>query len=711
MPEEEPAFFATTARGLEGLLADELRLLGAPDVRESRSGVHFGGNIETAYRACLWSRLASRVLLVLARAEIESAEELYRCARTIPWAEHIRLANTFAVDAVAHGSPVRDGRYAGLLIKDAIVDTLREIHDARPNVDRRHPDLRFNASLIGRRVVIALDLAGESLHRRGYRGQTGSAPLKENLAFALALRSGWTPEAEGLLLDPLCGSGTILIEAGLAAARMAPGLLREHFGFESWPQHDAALWARLRHEAQEARRVPERIRCLGYDSEARVLEKARENARRAGVDEFVRFERRALVSAPLVPETRFVATNPPYGLRQGAPAEVVKTYAELGAFLKQAGFPLRAIVLTASPETLPQLRLRATRKYQLYNGALPCVGALFDLHARPETETLTAPLAKPTLGHTAQEFQNRLRKNAHRIVRWARREGLEAFRVYDADLPAYNAAIDVYGDWLVVSEYRAPGDIDPNRAAGRLQDILLLAPEVLEIDAARVVLRQRRRTRGTDQYEKLDSRRELFAVREYDARFLVNLHDYLDTGLFCDHRLVRRKIQSMAAGRRFLNLYGYTGTASVSAALGGAESTTTVDLSRTYLEWAERNLRENRIPQHGHRRLQAECMEFLERSRDQFDLIFVNPPPFSTSKKMRGTFDVQRDHVLLLRAVRRLVAPGGEVIFSTGLHNFVANQEELGRDYRLKDISRSTLPLDFERSKNDHHVWLLTPAA
>ena len=713
---------------MEGLLADELRAFGAPGVRESRAGVHFGGTVEHAYRACLFSRLASRVLFVLTRLEITSSEELYAGARTIPWDQHLFLERTFAVDAVANGSPVRDGRYAALVVKDAIVDVMREKLGTRPDVSRQNPDLRINASLVGNRVVLSLDFAGESLHRRGWRTEAGPAPLKENLAYALVVRSGWTPETEGVLLDPLCGSGTILIEAAQAAAGIAPGIAREHFGFLAWRGHEAAVWEALKKEARDRERSIDSVRFLGYDQNPRVLAAAKENARRAGVASCVRFERRALADAPAERTVRVIVTNPPYGKRLGEPAELVRTYAELGAFLKRSEVALKVAVLTAAPETLPQLRLRADRKFSMYNGAVPCVLATYSIYADappnaalPLPERKERPVAsgdsearpvRPVVGvplsQAAGEFRNRLSKNAHRIVRWARRESLEAFRVYDADLPAYNAALDVYGEFLVVQEYRPPAGVDPGKAAGRLQDILLTAPEVLGIDPSRVVLRERRRTRGSDQYEKLDRRGEFFVVREYDAHFLVNLHDYLDTGLFSDHRLVRRRIQSEASGARFLNLYGYTGTASVSAALGGAESTTTVDLSRTYLDWTARNIRENRIRPYGHRQVQAECMDFLNDSSDRFDLVFVNPPVFSTSKRMQGTFDVERDHVALLRAVRRVLAPNGRVIFSTSMHNFKLEEAELAKDYTLKNLSKSTLPLDFERSAKDHHVWLLS---
>ena len=756
VPEDQTVpFFATTPRGMEGLLADELRALGAPGVRESRAGVHFGGIIEHAYRACLFSRLASRVLFVQSRFEIAASDDLYEGARAIPWDEHLFLEKTFSVDAVANGSPVRDGRYAALLVKDAIADVMRDKFGQRPDVGRQDPDFRINVSLIGNRAVIALDFAGESLHRRGYRTDAGPAPLKENLAYALVVRSGWTPETEGVLLDPLCGSGTILIEAAQAAAAIAPGAGREGFGFFAWRGHDAALWKRLVEEAHAGQRQVEGVRFLGYDENPRVLSAAKENARRAGVSEMVRFERRSLKDAPSEKSVRIIVTNPPYGKRLGGPAEIVLTYAQLGAFLKRSPVALKAAVFTAAPETLPQLRLRADRKFSLYNGPVPCVLALYSIYVdeapaspAPEVaapsegpgpaevspqEQRAAPASpaprdvplwpgsalppgqsgKPTtsgfsLSQAAGEFRNRLSKNAHRIVRWAAREGLEAFRVYDADLPAYNACIDVYGEFLVIQEYRPPAGVDAGRASGRLQDILLTAPDVLGIDAARVVLRERRRTRGSDQYEKLDRRGEFLTVREYDARFLVNLHDYLDTGLFSDHRLVRRRIQADASGVRFLNLYGYTGSASVSAALGGAESTTTVDLSRTYLEWAAQNIRENRIRPYGHKQVQADCMDFLHETQDRFGLVFVNPPVFSTSKRMEGTFDVERDHVDLLRAVRRVLTPGGQVIFSTSMHNFVLQEAELSKDYSLKNLSKSTLPLDFERSAKDHHVWLLS---
>lgn len=775
---EQPTtpYFATTPRGMEGLLAAELSALGIEQVRESRAGVHFGGTLRDAYLACLHSRLASRVLLILSRCEIESSEDLFAAASAIDWPTHMYLDKTFAVDAVANGSPLRDGRYAALLVKDAIADSMRAAHNARPDVDKTNPDLRINVTLIGKRAILALDLAGESLHRRGYRSQTGPAPIKENLAFALALRSGWKPTEPGILADPFCGSGTILIEAAQAASGMAPARSRQNFGFRAWRGHNEGLWQSLRAEAKAAERTIAEIRFTGFDRDPRAIAIAKDAARAAGVAEAIRFEVSDAGDASPEPGTRFVATNPPYGKRLGNQAELIRTYADLGAFLKRASEPLRALVLTAAPETLPQLRLKADRKFTLYNGAVACVAALYTVHTRrlqPEQELVAAPEVDDTdadnastleseatgpqadgeqtpsveapnertteqtdggrvnvwkrasagtpptppqteqrrsdaitLSHAAQEFRNRLTKNAKRITRWAKRENLEAYRVYDADLPAYNVAIDIYAKYVLVQEYRAPADVDQDKAAGRMQDVLLIVPEVLGIPPRNVILRQRRRMRGKEQYEKLASTGELLRVREYEARFLVNLYDYLDTGLFPDHRLVRREIGLRAEGKRFLNLFGYTGTASVSAGLGGALRTTTVDLSKNYLEWAERNFRENSLPLRRHDLVAMDCSDFLAETRDTYDLIFLNPPVFSTSKKMRGTLDLERDHATLIREAADTLADDGELIFSTNLRNFSLD-ENLLTDFVIKNLSKSTLPLDFERSAKEHHVWLI----
>lgn len=702
-------FFATAPKGVASLLADELRALGAAAASERPAGVAFEGGLETAYRACLWSRTANRVLLPLAEFDAPDADALYAAAAAIAWEDHLAVDGSLAVECALSDAAITHSRYAALRVKDAVVDRFRERCGARPSVELERPDLRIHLHMRGARATLSLDLSGSSLHQRGYRTDAAAAPLKENLAAALLLRAGW-PEvarAGGALLDPMCGSGTLPIEGALIAADIAPGLLRTHFGFTGWRGHDRALWDTLLEEAR-ARRAAGEVRMppvIGYDADAAAVRAALANVERAGLRGRVHIERRALSACEpprgaAVPG--LVIVNPPYGRRLGTPVQLAAVYAELGALLRRRFRTWRAAVFTANPELGRRIGLRAQHAHTLYNGALECRLLRFE----PQADA--APAARDAGG--AEMLANRLRKNLRTVGRWARREGVDCYRLYDADLPEYAVAVDLYagdaGRWVNVQEYQAPASIDPAKAGMRLQDALVTIREVLELPEGALFLKVRRRRKGGDQYAKLAATGRFEVVREGGLRFLVNFTDYLDTGLFLDHRPTRALIREAARGARFLNLFGYTGTATVYAAAGGAASTTTVDLSRTYLDWARRNLELNTLFGPQHTLVQADCLEWLRMHAPSraFDLIFLDPPTFSASKRMRATFDVQRDHAALIRDALRLLAPGGALYFSCNLHGFRLDTDALA-GVAHEDITRATIPRDFARSPRIHRCW------
>jgi 23S rRNA (guanine2069-N7)-methyltransferase / 23S rRNA (guanine2445-N2)-methyltransferase len=310
----------------------------------------------------------------------------------------------------------------------------------------------------------------------------------------------------------------------------------------------------------------------------------------------------------------------------------------------------------------------------------------------------------------AEMFANRLRKNLRLLGKWARREGVSCYRLYDADLPEYAVAVDLYEGWAHVQEYAAPETVDPARAEARLREAMAVLPEALGIPTEHVVLKVRRRQKGLAQYERLATTGDFREVGEGGLRFLVNLTDYLDTGLFLDHRPTRAMIRDLAAGRCFLNLFAYTGTASVYAASGGAASTTSVDMSRVYLDWARRNLALNGFDQGPvHRFVHADCLKWLEARRpERYDLIFLDPPTFSTSKRMgERTFDVQRDHVPLIRAVASLLGREGILLFSNNSRRFTLDRDALF-DFLIEDVTAKTLPHDFARNPRIHTCWRIT---
>ena len=723
MDRDRLTFFVSTARGLADLLADELRALGVESVRPAAAGVAFRGPLEQAYRACLWSRTASRVLLTLGHLDGGSPDALYQSLLALPWEEHLSPDGTLAVDVDGASEVFRHTRFAAQRVKDGVVDRLRSVHGRRPSVRFEHPDLRLRLHLDGAAATLSLDLSGEPLHRRGYRLDGVEAPLRENLAAGILLRAGWPAiaAAGGALLDPMCGSGTLPIEAALIAGDRAPGLRREHWGFTGWLGHRPAMWRRLLDEAEQraaagSHRLPP---ILGFDQDRRAVQAARANAERAGVDERLRFETRTLeeLSAPRDTTPGLVLVNPPYGHRLGEPAALPSLYRLLGERLRTTFADWQAAVFTADATLAAALSLRPRRTHVLWNGPIECRLLRFAPAAPPgpsRETTPRAPLPEPSPG--ASMLANRLRKNLAALGRWARRTGVTCYRIYDQDLPEYAAAVDLYSGARValhVQEYAAPASVDPRAATVHLRELLDALARVTGVAPGEIHLKVRQRQRGRAQYTRLGAQGRAMEVREGECRFLVNLTDYLDTGLFLDHRETRRVIAELASGARFLNLFAYTGTATVCAARGGASASDSVDLSRTYLEWARRNLDLNGVTGPEHQLIQADGIGWLEeqaaaRQREPgYGLIFLDPPTFSNSKRMAQVLDVQRDHVRLIRLAAALLAPAGTLLFSTNRHGFRLDREALA-DLDPQDLTRRTIPRDFERRPQVHQCWRLT---
>jgi len=736
-PDSSPTttYVATCPKGVEWLLAQELRALGASEVRESRAAVTFAGPLAVAYRACLWSRLASRVLFVLAEFSASSAEQLYDGVAAVPWEEHIDPARTLAVDANGTTSGLTHTGFAARKVKDAVVDRLRDKTGSRPSVDLEAPDIRLNLRLRRETATLSLDLSGDPLHRRGYRasGEQAEAPLKENLAAAVLVRAGW-PEigaGGGSLVDPMCGSGTLLVEGALMVTDRAPGLLRQRWGFGGWLRHDERAWDAQIDEADErAERGDAALPVIaGFDADPRAVELARACLRQAGFADRVPVDVRDIAHAtpPAHAEAGLVVTNPPYGVRLGAGADLEDVYATLGQRLLSEFDGWRGAVFTAEERLARATGLRSSAAHTLYNGAIPARVYVFDIApgtARKPVERTAESVAVSASAPGAEMFANRLRKNAKHVGKWARRQAITCYRVYDADLPDYAVAVDLYqgagpdeGRRLAhVQEYAPPSSVDPELAERRLEAAVALTSEVLGVSREDVAVKVRRRQRGTSQYERHATRGEFVQVEEEGLRFLVNLHDYLDTGLFLDHRITRSRVRELAHGARFLNLFAYTGTASVYAAAGGATHTTTVDMSATYLDWARRNMALNGYPEgDAHRFVRADVLSWLAEEtwrpqaakRGPFDLVFLDPPSFSNSKRMGGrTFDVQRDHVELVRETVGLLAEGGTLVFSTNLRRFELDTEALS-DLEVADITAGTIPRDFERTPRIHSCYVV----
>ena len=707
--------FATTARGFEELLKVELTELGAMECKIAQGGVHFQADDETLYRSLLWSRLASRILLPIVNGKVYSDLDLYSIVTGQDWLSYFDEKATFFVDFNGTNQEIRHTQFGAMRVKDAIVDYFERQGKARPNVDKDYPDVRIHVYLNKEELVVSLDLSGEALHLRGYREDTGQAPLRETLAAAIVLRSGWKKGTP--LVDPMCGSGTLLIEAAQMEAQIVPQLHRLHWGFDCWKGHNQDAWDKVKAEAvQQAETYfnqNPKPHFYGFDLDHRVLKKAQKNAQNAGVAHLIQWKQGdvAALKNPSPDEVGTVICNPPYGERLGTTPALIALYSVFGQRLKNEFGGWNASIFSSESTLLDCLRMRSHRQFKAKNGPLDCVQKNYQISERKESAAEN-PLEFDRTSTVAVDFANRLQKNIKKIEKWAKQQGLDAYRLYDADLPEYNVAVDRYGDHIVVQEYAAPKNIDENKARQRLLDAVTATLQVTGIETNKLILKVRQKQKGTNQYEKLANKGEYFYVNEYGAQLWVNLTDYLDTGLFLDHRLTRKMVGEMAKGKDFLNLFAYTGSATVHAALGGAKSTTTVDMSNTYLNWAEQNLILNDIEGKQHKLIQADCLQWLEKCDRQFDLIFVDPPTFSNSKRMEDSWDVQRDHIKLMRNLKRILRSNGTIVFSNNKRGFKMDfdaLDELGLS--AVEISAKTLPLDFERNKQIHNCWIVTMKA
>jgi len=711
-------YFVPCGRGLEYLLADELLALGAERATAAQSGVNAEGDATSLLRVVLWSRLASRALWPLISFDCTSEDDLYAAVHGIDWREHLDPEDTLAVAAHLAGTGITHERYAVQRVKDAIVDRLRFDTGMRPSVDVEHPGLRLDLVVRKGRAVLSVDLAGP-LHRRGWRQGQGDAPLKENLACAVLARAGWTREALAAaaaagaplaLLDPMCGSGSLLIEGALIAADVAPGLLRH--GDEAptrWRGFDRALWQQLLEEAKARdRRAELPALFFGIDLDARIVQQARRNAEAAGVFEAIDFSAGDIGALQRPCEgPGVVACNPPYDARLAADEAL---YASLGSALQRAVPDWRGAILCGSEALAHATRLRARKRYAISNGALECTLLACDTFAPPpaRTEGEVRPMSEG-----ARMVANRLKKTLKHSARWREREGITCFRAYDADLPEYAAAVDVYQEdggearsFLHVQEYAPPASVAEHDARRRFGELLAALREVFEVPRERIAIKTRTRGKGGSKYGLMDERQEAFIVREGKVRLEVDLFGHLDTGLFLDHRPLRLRIAEEARGLRFLNLFCYTGAATVHAAVGGAASTMSVDLSSTYLEWAARNMAINGQVGPQHRYAKADAMAWLRAEKGEYDLIFCDPPTFSNSKD-KDDFDLQKHHVDLLGAAMRRLAPGGLLLFSNNFRRFKPDLETLAKFAEVEEITPATIDPDFERNPRIHRAWLL----
>ncbi|NBW97009.1 MAG: bifunctional 23S rRNA (guanine(2069)-N(7))-methyltransferase RlmK/23S rRNA (guanine(2445)-N(2))-methyltransferase RlmL [Planctomycetia bacterium] len=728
--DDPPRLTARTLEGLEWLLARELEAVGAIDLRIGRRTIEFsappGAEKETLYRAVLESRTAIRVLEPLGRFRVDSPESLYRALGDIDWTEQLKTSDTLRVDAAIHDTFTTHSLYAAQIVKDAVVDQLRTPSGKRPSVQLRGATLRLALHLVGDVATMFRDAAGRSLHQRGWRMGEVEAPLSEVLAAGILGIAGWWRPGEDAatsgepVLDPMCGSGTFVIESATIAAGMAPGLWRARrkaHGFFRFRDCDKALCERLVADL-EARVIEPAGAFRASDLDPKAVEAARACAEAAGVANSVAIAQHHFEEVRPEGPPGLVVTNPPYGERLALP-RAGALFRRLGDWLVQHCGGWRAAVLAPDTPAAGQLGLRPAHRVALLNGPIACRLLEVGIRERSHVEAPGETEGKPVRIHGGSrpiedqlgDFRRRLAKRFKHLAKWARRQGIEAFRIYDRDIPEIPLVIDWYAGWLHAAEYERPHDRTEIEHDVWLDKMIEAAALELGVPVSQTFLKVRKRQRSGGQYEKVGERQAIVAVHEAGLEFEVNLSDYLDTGLFLDHRQTRALVRGEAEGKRFLNLFCYTGSFSVYAAAGGAAETTSVDLSNTYLEWTRTNLSNNGFKDAGrHRTVRDEARAFLEhrakRGEPPFDLVVCDPPTFSRSAKSEVPWDVERDHADLLGLVAKNLVPGGVAYFSTNFRRFHLAEEPLTPLFTIREITRQTIPEDF-RNDRIHRAWRL----
>ena len=371
-------YFATVARGLEPIAAQELERLGAKEVRPDFTGVHFTGDIALLYRVNLWARTIFRVLVTLREFPCPDAQRLYQEVQKVEWQQYLKPHNTLAVNATGGNRQLNHTHFTALQVKNAIVDQQRRQFGQRSSVDTENPDLQINAHIYQNRCILSLDSSGTSLHRRGYRPAVGLAPLKETLAAALLDMAQWEPDMP--FLDPLCGSGTLPLEASLKSMNIAPGLFREQFAFEKWRDFDEKLWQQLLAEAENNSLLELKAPIIGSDKDSEILQQAQMNAEQCGVADQVKFIQAEFSRIEAPADRGVIICNPPYGERLGDARELGDFYKLLGDVFKQRFKGWTAFILTGNKELAKRVGLKAARRIPVYNGSIPCTFLKYELY-------------------------------------------------------------------------------------------------------------------------------------------------------------------------------------------------------------------------------------------------------------------------------------------------------------------------------------------
>ena len=702
-------FISTCGTGLEDLVAGELKNFSAGVTSSSRGMIRWVGPLEAGYRACLWSRFSSRVVLVLSEFDIGDTDDLYEGAKSITWEDHFSTRDSFAVDCIVSASgPVTNSMFGALRVKDAIADRFRESQGARPSVQVQRPSVRVYLQVHGDRALIGIDLSGEGLHRRGYRAASGPAPLKENLAAAIIALSGW--DGATPVLDPMCGSATLLIEAALMRADSAPGLGRSYFGLTGWGGHQRQLWEELIGEAMEREAVSQQQTwppLIGCDGDRAAVRAARKNINRAGFEDRISVEQQEIHGLKnSLEQPGFLVCNPPYGERLSDSQAVKHLYRHMGECFQREFSDWKITLFTAAPDYADRFKIRFDSSTKIFNGPLAC--RLFSGTPMPMQEN--AELKVWRLNDRLDEEQrtelsNRLTKNFRKLQPWAVAQNLDWFRLYDRDLPQFNVAIDMVGNQLYIKEFRPPPGKNTRLADERFSQVTHTVRSLFDISRDRVAVNRSRAPQAAP--KKGSGRQNLFELREGKPLFLIGSVNDRWLPFYPEQRSVRQLIGETIGQGRFLSLYDSSGGATVSAVLGGARKTVTSGVSDRDEETLSMNFSRNGLYPGNHDIVKDDVMAWLKKNDELFDLIYIcfRQKRYRLSKS--STFDVLSGHRHLLDRALADLTDGGRLIVSSLIAGFELDSSVL-KKYNCRDISRAMSSPDLPREGRNFRCWEIT---
>ena len=690
-------FAIGTLLATDDLVADEVERLGLAVKGRQLGWVTAEGSLRDAFRVLLTTQVGDRVVWLLARGEAIAADQFRELLRTIDWNEHLYAGASVRVDVTGKVRWLKDTRFAGQLVMDAIRDQAMIANRLRPEYETDEPAVRIAVRFGRGQVDIGINLNRAPLNQRGYRTEGGEAPLRETLAQVMLARLKIDQDKPSVIIDPCCGSGTILIEACMRLNQIAPQRQRPSSQLSRWTGLESISWTDLI-ASERSREIQTATRFIGFDINPDAVDRARANIERAGLSGQITVEVAGIAELSQVntgvtdTDAVWIMANPPYGTRLGRNEDLLSLYRLLGDRCKEFKNAHLGLV-TSEKELMQALGLRADKKWEMQAGGQRLNIAKFALGLTAEYFEIQEEKDPP---EEIWPLLNRLSKNLKNRSKLLKNNKIDCYRIYDSDLPEYNVVIDQFADYLHIQEYRPPKTVDPKRANYRRQLIRQWVPKHLGIPVKHAVYKERFRQSGNSQYEKRDEPL-CIDVHENGMQFEVNLTTYTDVGLFLDHRPLRRLLLESCRGLRILNLFCYTGALSVAAAKGLARSVTSIDMSKTYLTWAHRNFEKNGLNPKHYQFIRANVLEWVTVDpRAEFDIILLDPPTFSNTKSTEQTLDIQRDHRELIDACRAWLAPRGVIYFSNNFKGFSLDDSVRG-SYTIEDMTRQSIDADFDR--------------